>query len=344
MNSIVTLAANGAAMSSDNAQILIRMAIMAARRQGITLADIETEFGRSYRTAQRLAALLQSTFPAIDRDLDDDGRTVRLRLPHSAIQALLFPTADELVALTAAIDHLRDTELDAEAEHLRSLDHKFRALIPAGTSRKLAPDEDALLEALGHAARPGPRPGAKADVNSAISEALKGPNLLRITYRGRKDASSKERIVAPFGLLLGIRRYLVARDTAKPSGNLRHYRVDDIEHAEVLGESFVPDPAFTIRAHAERAFGSYVDDNEHGEVVWRFAPHAAEDARRYIFHPTQMVEDEEDGSLTVRFKASGHVEMCWHLYAWGDAVEVLAPKRLQELVADHRRSDFPSLP
>lgn len=331
-------------MSSDNAQMLIRMAIMAARRQGITLADIETEFGRSYRTAQRLAALLQATFPAIDRDIDDDGRTVRLRLPHSAIQALLFPTADELVALTAAIDHLRDTELDLEADHLRSLDHKFRALIPAGTSRKLAPDEDALLEALGHAARPGPRPAAKAEVNSAIAEALKGPNLLQIIYRGRKDIAPKERIVAPFGLLLGIRRYLVARDTAKSSGNLRHYRVDDIQHAEVLGESFVPDPDFTIRAYAERAFGSYVDDKEHGEVVWRFAPHAAEDARRYIFHPTQMVEDEEDGSLTVRFKASGHVEMCWHLYAWGDAVEVLAPKRLQELVADHRRSDFPSLP
>lgn len=331
-------------MSSDNGQILVRMAIMAARRQGLTLADIETEFGRSYRTAQRLAALLQSTFPAIDRQVDDDGRTVCFRLPHTGIQALLFPTADELVALTAAIDHLRDTELDAEAEHLRSLDHKFRALIPAGTSRKLAPDEDALLEALGHAARPGPRPVAKAGVNSAISDALKGPSLLRITYRGRRDTASEERVVAPFGLLLGIRRYLVARDTAKPTGNLRHYRVDEIEHAEVLDKSFVPDPEFTIRGHAERAFGSYVDDDQHGEVVWRFAPHAAERARGYIFHPTQMMEDEDDGSLTVRFRASGHVEMCWHLYAWGDAVEVLAPARLRALVADHRRSDFPSLP
>ena len=331
-------------MSSDNAQALIRLAIMASRRGGVSLSEIENEFRRSYRTAQRLAALLQATFPAIDRILDDDGRTVRWVLPHAAIQALLFPTADELVALKAAIEHLQDTELGTEAEHLKSLEHKFRALIPAGTSRKLAADEDALLEALGHAARPGPRPAIKPDVNAAISLGLKGLNLLRISYQGRRDVGAKQRIVAPHGLLLGTRRYLVARDMAKPLANLRHYRVDDIEQAEVLAQTFAPDDGFNIRAHAERAFGSYVDDKEHGEVIWRFRPDAAEEARRYIFHPTQVVHDESDGSLIVCFRASGHIEMCWHLYAWGDAVEVLAPEALTNLVANHRRSDFPTLP
>jgi predicted DNA-binding transcriptional regulator YafY len=46
----------------------------------------------------------------------------------------------------------------------------------------------------------------------------------------------------------------------------------------------------------------------------------------------------------VRFKASGHLEMCWHLYEWGNSVEVLAPPALAQLVHEHRRSDFPSLP
>ncbi len=330
-------------MSSGNAQALIRVAIMAARRGGVSLADIQSEFGRSYRTAQRLAAELQATFPSIDR-IEDDDRTVRWVLPHAGVQALLFPTADELVALKAAIDHLKTTGMDAEAGHLRSLEHKFRGLIPAGASRKLEADEDALLEALGHAARPGPRPGAKPEVNLAIAAALKGPCLIRISYRKRGGGDATERVVAPYGLLLGVRRYLVARDTAKPTSSLRHYRVDDIESAVVLDESFVLDKDFNIRAYAERAFGSYVDDSQHGEVVWRFAPRAAEAARRYIFHPTQMLDDEPDGSLTVRFKASGYIEMCWHLYAWGDAVEVIAPEPLRALVDGHQRSDFPALP
>jgi predicted DNA-binding transcriptional regulator YafY len=56
------------------------------------------------------------------------------------------------------------------------------------------------------------------------------------------------------------------------------------------------------------------------------------------------MEEEPDGSLVVRFKASGQLEMCWHLYAWGDKVEVLEPESLKRLVAGYRRSDFPAKP
>lgn len=33
-----------------------------------------------------------------------------------------------------------------------------------------------------------------------------------------------------------------------------------------------------------------------------------------------------DGTLTVKFKAGRHLEMKWHLYTWGDNVEVIKPK------------------
>lgn len=48
--------------------------------------------------------------------------------------------------------------------------------------------------------------------------------------------------------------------------------------------------------------------------------------------------------VTVRFKASGWLEMAWHLYQWGDQVEVLSPPELAALVEKHRRSDFAALP
>jgi hypothetical protein len=62
-------------------------------------------------------------------------------------------------------------------------------------------------------------------------------------------------------------------------------------------------------------------------VEWRFAPSAADVARTFIFHPDQQVQDEADGSLTVRFTAGGWLEMAWHLYQWGDVVEVIAPPK-----------------
>jgi predicted DNA-binding transcriptional regulator YafY len=145
-------------------------------------------------------------------------------------------------------------------------------------------------------------------------------------------------------LLLGVRRYLVARDIAKPtSAPLQHFRVEEIEAAEVLEESFEFDQDFDIRRHAEKGFGSFENSTEYGDVVWRFSPEAAAHARRFVFHPTQTLEDEPDGSLLVRFKASGLLEMCWHLYAWGTAVEVLQPERLRDMVHQSRRR-FDALP
>lgn len=329
-------------MAFAKGQDLLKLAMMATRRSGVSLEDIVDEWGCSHRTAQRMTDALEAAFPQTEPE-DGDDRKRRWRIHARAIAPLLTPTADELAALSSAISELEATQMTSEAANLRQLQSKVRALLPPGAGTRLAVDEEALLEALGHAARPGPRPAISSEVDAAIAEALKGPFLLRIVYRRRTQDKPSERVVAPHGLLLGVRRYLVARDTAKKTAQLQHYRVEEISSAEVLGESFELEPGFSIREHAEKGFGSYESASEHGDVVWRFSPDAAPHARRFVFHPTQIVEEEADGSLLVRFKASGHLEMCWHLYSWGKSVEVLQPAKLREMVHDHRRS-FEALP
>ncbi len=330
-------------MSFAKGQELLRLAMLATRRRGVSLMEIEEEFACSDRTAQRMTEALQGAFPQAERRVDDDRRA-RWVIPARAIAPLLTPSADELVGLAEAIAQLEVAGLAQEAAHVRSLERKVRALIPPDQGTRLDVDTEAVLEALGHAARPGPRPAADEGVVEAIYEALKGPNLLRIMYRRRDEDEPRERVVAPHGLLLGVRRYLVARDMARgQKGNLRHYRVEEIQRADLLHATFEIDPTFSLKRHAEKGFGSYESEDEFGEVVWRFTPEAAAHARRFVFHPTQTTEEMADGSLVVRFAASGHLEMTWHLYAWGDAVEVIAPEALRRMVEGHRRR-FPALP
>ena len=330
-------------MSFAKARDLLRLAILSTGRRGVSLLEIEESFECSHRTAQRMTQALEDVFPQTVRDCDEQGRA-RWTLPARSIASLLTPTAEELAALTTAITQLGDEVMTAEARALRSLASKVRALVPAAQGARLEVDEEALLMALRHAARPGPRPAADPVVDAAIYEALKGPLLLRIVYRKRAEDEPGVRIVEPHGLLLGVRRYLVARDRAKGAGApLQHFRVEAIAEAEVQNESFVLDPGFDIGLHAQRGFGSYENQDEHGEVVWRFSPHAAPQARSFIFHPTQSQEDEPDGSLIVRFMASGHLEMCWHLYTWGDHVEVVAPEVLRRMTHAFRRA-FPARP
>ncbi len=330
-------------MSFSKAVDLLRLAMMATSRRGVCLADVEAEFGGVRRTAQRMIEALQITFPATEHYIDDDRRHY-WRLPARAVSQLLSPTADELVAMAAAIDELRRVGMNSEAEQLLGLDRKVRSLIPPESGARLAVDEEVMLEVMGYAARPGPQPAAQQEIDQAISHALKGPFHLELEYRSRGDTAASWRTVEPVGLLLGARRYLVGRDTSKRDGRYRHYRVEDISNAKVLGTSFEYPTDFDFRAYANRAFGSFHNDDEFGEVVWRFSPEAADRASRFLFHPSQESIEEEDGSLTIRFQASGHLEMAWHLYAWGSSVEVLAPAALADMVHPFRRQDFAALP
>jgi predicted DNA-binding transcriptional regulator YafY len=153
----------------------------------------------------------------------------------------------------------------------------------------------------------------------------------------------RSRAVEPYGVLFGMRGHLIAREIDNGS-KYRHFRLDRISRASLLPSSFVRDPGFDLGAHAARAFGSFHSDAEYAPVEWRFAPSAADVARTFIFHPDQQVQDGSDGSLTVRFTAGGWLEMAWHLYQWGDVVEVITPPEVRSLVDAYRRSDFPSLP
>ena len=110
----------------------------------------------------------------------------------------------------------------------------------------------------------------------------------------------------------------------------------NIEAVEITPDSFARDPDFSLRDFAERAFGVFQEDPV--DVVWRFRPEAAAVAREFQFHPRQVLEPQADGALIVRFRCGGLVEMAWHLYLWGDAVEVVAPKALHDMTRAYRQS------
>jgi predicted DNA-binding transcriptional regulator YafY len=324
-------------------QLLALATLVAARHAGVTLDDVIERFSVSKRTAQRMLRVLEAQFTDTNVSTDGEGRK-RWHLPSGALRDLMSLSPEELAALDIAIETLKRSGLTVEADDLLSLREKILALVPRSKVARLETDHEALLEAQGLAARPGPRQRIDRKVAAAIAEAIKACRILDVDYQSRGDPAPRARRLAPYGLLAGLRRYLVARPEDDPAGSVRLYVVENLRTAKVSRETFERDPAFNLQAFANRAFGVFQTEEEFGEVVWRFLPKAAAHARGFEFHPAQVMEDQPDGSLIVRFSASGHLEMCWHLYVWGDQVEVLAPERLRAMVDGYRRSDFPSLP
>jgi len=324
-------------------QLLALATLVAARHVGVTLDDVIERFGISKRTAQRMLRALEAQFPDTHVTVDDEGRK-RWHLPSGALRDLMSLYPEELAALDLAIETLKRSSLAVEADDLLNLREKILALVPRSKVARLETDHEALLEAQGLATRPGPRQRIDRKIAAAIAEAIKACRLLEIEYQSRDEQMPRKRRIAPYGLLTGLRRYLVAQPEDEASGPLRLYVVENIRTAKVSKESFEREPNFNLQTFADRAFGVFQNEDEYGEVVWRFSPKTADHARGFEFHPGQVIEDQPDGSMIVRFSAAGHLEMCWHLYLWGDDVEVLAPERLRDMVHDYRRPDFPSLP
>jgi predicted DNA-binding transcriptional regulator YafY len=332
-------------MSFQKAADLLRLAEMAASLYaGVSLSDIENEFGVDHRTAQRMTKALEDIFPNVTTKTDDDRR--KFWKLASSDAKLIFTQGvrdSELSALEISIRRAERDGATNEVRALQSLRDRLLASMPGAFARRVEADAEAVLEAYGFASRPGPRVRIEPDLLVVIAEALKGPHLLNVHYLGGRDARPRERILEPHGLLLGTRRYLVAREKGG-DGRMQHYRLDRMSSAHLEASSFQRDPGFDFSDHAARAFGSYHAENEYGDVLWRFTPKSAVVAREFVFHPKQEMTTEPDGSLLVRFRAAGHLEMAWHLYQWGDGVEVLSPQKLRDMVDGFRRGDFPALP
>lgn len=310
-------------MRHEKAGRLLELArLLASTAEGLTLDEMAERLGVGRRTAERMRDAVREVFPQLEEV--DDPPTRRFRIPAGLDGLFQAPTAEELAAMKAAAEMLAAQGASARAGALRSLEQKVMAATRAAARRRLAPDLEALLQAETIAVNAGPRPFEDETVLSAVREALKSMSRLRFRYEGG-STPGRVREVAPFGLLFGRANYLVAQEDAE-SGP-RNWRLDRVHDVEVLAAPAAIPAGFSLQDYADESFGIYHDAVE--DVVLAVTPEGAEDALRWRFHANQAVEALADGSVVVRFRASGMRELAWHLFTWGDKVRVVAPETLR---------------
>jgi predicted DNA-binding transcriptional regulator YafY len=269
---------------------------------------------------------VREVFPQMEEIADPPTR--RFRIPAGLDSLFQSPTTDELVALRTAADSLHALGADARSAALRTLEQKILSATRAAARRRLAPDLEALLQAETIAVQAGPRPFEDETVLSTVREAIKSLKALRFRYDGG-STPGRVREVTPYGLLFGRSNYLVA---AEASGEPRNWRLDRIGDIEMLPRTSVRPDAFSLQDYADESFGIYHDAVE--DVVLRILPHGASDALRWRFHANQTVRPLADGSVEVAFRASGMLELAWHLFTWGDKVAILSPESLRTTMVE----------
>lgn len=315
-------------MRHEKTALLIELArTLAASAEGLTLDEMAEAAGVGRRTVERMRDALEMLFPQMESF--PDGASRRFRIPGGLDGFLQSPTTEELVELGKAARKLREEGATPRAQALESLERKVRSAVRNRELRRLMPDVEALARAETIALQAGPRPFEDEALIAKLRQALMSMKAVRFAYRGGRTPGRK-RTVAPYGLMFGRANYLVALE--KGAEEARNWRLDRIEALEILDEAASPPDDFSLAEYANRSFGIYRDAVE--DVVLRVLPEGREDALGWRFHPTQTVEPQPDGSVIVRFSVSGMRELAWHLFTWGDKVEIMAPDRLRRTMLE----------
>jgi predicted DNA-binding transcriptional regulator YafY len=312
-------------MRHEPASRLLRLALLlAGTRTGMTMDEIAQYLDVSRRTAERLRDSLMELFPALEC-WEDDGRMKRWRMPGSALVGLSEPRPETVAAVELSA---RECNARGEADRaalLRDAAATLRALMRPGALAKAEPDIEALMQAEGIAMRPGPRPIIASNILANIRRAILGMQLIVIRYSADGADEASTRIVCPYGILYGGRGWLVAHVENLP--DVRLWRLDRIASVDLLDRNFDRRENFSISEYAAKSFGVFQEEQQ--EITLRFSADAANDVLGWMFHPTQTIAVENDGSLLLTFFAGGLQEICWHLFTWGSKVEILQPEKLK---------------
>lgn len=306
---------------------LIELArLLASSAEGLTLNEMAREMRVDRRTAERMKAALEHIFPQLDER--PDGREKRFFIPGGLERLFVRVEPDELAELDSAVAGLEQSGAEARSIKLRSLARKIRASQRRQDLNRLETDVEALAAAQVPVRSVGIRQIANANHLDVLRQAILEGRQIRMRYRPASGEATA-RIVDPYGLLWGNAYFLVGPE--KGQRRIKHWRLDriiDISIGEVFGGS--PD-TFNLRDYADSIFGTFHEEPE--DVVLRFDPEVADAARQFRFHATQQLLDRPDGSLEVRFRSGGLLEIARHIFTWGGTAQVIEPERLRQTLA-----------
>ena len=107
------------------------------------------------------------------------------------------------------------------------------------------------------------------------------------------------------------------------------FRLNHIEQMEVKSETFTIPPEFNIIEFFNSAWGLDLSGSVQ-TVKLHFVPKLKRAICAARWHPTQILEPLEDGSLNMTIRIKDNHDFIGWILSWGDMVEVLEPQSLRE--------------
>ena len=303
-------------------------------RAGLTKKEIADFLECSMKTVERKMAELERCFGDAFVETATYPKTYKIKSDDLSKRVVL--SSSDVLMIRQAADLLLKNNRNAEASNLKLVAEKLQTALTPQNSR----DIEALMIAEGNACRPVPHKKIDAEIVAGLRAAIKNWFAVEIEYKPKKRDTVGTYTLCPFGILYGERNhYLLAKSYEHQEQELHYYIISNIRKLRLLEDKRFSVPEdFSIENHTKDLFGMY--NEAPFDVEWLFSKKAAAEAEQFVFHPSQEMKKNPDGTLTVRFRAGGCLEMAWHLYTWCDQVTVIKPADFWQRVDKARKAWF----
>ena len=111
---------------------------------------------------------------------------------------------------------------------------------------------------------------------------------------------------------------------------IRTFAAERITHVEMKHDRFEIPDTFKPEEQLQSAFG--IVDERPMKVKIKFSPPVAHTVRDRLWHPTQCIVENSDGSVLLSFEAGGRMEIVSWVLSYGKHAEVIEPLDLREEV------------
>ncbi len=288
---------------------------MSSKVQGITIQDIIQRYNVSRRTAERMRDSLTNIFPQVD-EIETEDNLKHWGFTNFSISNLISFTSKEIANIEQLQRRTTNKEMKEElkktVEKIKSLSRKNVNFGERGI--------ELIMQTEGYALRQMPQYKIEIETLETVRAALQNSNMIEGIYHDKK------RLIEPLGMIYGEKIYLVAREKAK-GNDIYTFLLHKFKNLKLTENKFDRGD-FNLQEYTNLSFGIY-----HGEILdveLLFDNTLYDEAKSYNFHPTQKIIDNNDGTLRVKFRASGDKEILWHIFKWGSGCKILSPDSLKE--------------
>jgi len=290
---------------------------------------------RKYPNASGLADQFEVSAKTAQRDIDFMRDRLLCPLHYDSSQKgyyydeetfslpMVYLSSEELSALLIARKMLQDISSGSIGDEISSIVDKITNILKKHSVVSDHIDDAFSFQLIEYAPAP-------EEVFKAVLEGCLKKRCLGFTYYSPAMGEESTRTVEPYHLFnyMGTWHLIGYCHSRK---DIRDFALSRISDAKVTTETFKIPAEFDFKKYFLSTFGLY-KGKAAKEVTLRFTPEKSKWIKDQIWHKDQKVKLLKDGSLELSFPVSDFSEIKREILKHGDAVEVIKPKILRDLI------------